>query len=54
MKFRVTSVCSIPDDMLLDNGIDLNDKDAIEEFFWATDGPFEWEDHGEGFEILCE
>ncbi len=52
MKFRVTSICSIPDQILLDNGILLSDKEAIEEFFWATDGPNAWEDHGDGFEIL--
>lgn len=54
MKIRYSCICSIPNQILLDNGIDLSDKDAIEDFFWETEGPLTWEDYGEGFEIICE
>lgn len=33
MKFRVTYIAEIDDQYLLDNDIDLTDRDAIEVFF---------------------
>lgn len=55
MKIRYSCICSIPDQDLLDNGIDLTNKDEIEDFFWGMGGPAEFEDYGEKFEVvICD
>ena len=52
MKIIVSYQASIPDQELLDNGVDLSDKEAIEEYFYEWGGENEFHDHGLTFEIL--
>ena len=52
MRFRVSYIASIPDEDLIEAGIDLNDEAEIQEYFWEMGGEESFHDHGEDFEIL--
>lgn len=51
MRFRVTYIASIDDQELIDAGISLTDKEAIEEYFYENGGEESFHDYGEDFEI---
>ena len=52
MKFIVSYVASIPDDEMLDAGVDLTNLDDIQEYFYDMGGEENFHDYGLGFEIL--
>ena len=52
MKIRVTYIATIDDKDLTDEGIDLNDIEAIADYFYAMGGPEAFEDYGEIFERI--
>lgn len=52
MRFRVTYIASIDDRELIDAGISLMDKEAIEEYFYEMGGEESFHDYGETFEII--
>lgn len=52
MKIRVTYIASIPDEELIEAGINLDDREAIIDFFFDNGGEEAFHDHGEGFEFI--
>ena len=52
MKIKITFIAEIDNDELLEAGVSLTDKAAIEEFYYNTGGDDAYYDHGESFEII--
>lgn len=52
MRIRVSYIASIDDQELIDAGISLTDKEAIEEYFYEMGGEEAFHDYGESFEII--
>lgn len=52
MRFRVVSICEIPNSVMLEEGVNLTDYEDVQEVFWRLGGVSTWEDYTEDFEIL--
>ena len=51
MRIRIIMICTISDQELIDNEVNLDDKAEIEEYFYAQGGVDEYEDYTTEFII---
>ena len=52
MRIRISYIASIPTEDLVSAGVDLNDLDEIQDFYYDNGGEETYHDVGETFEII--